>query len=414
MMFSTSLSHSGSTRTNSIQPDNITHSLPTEKRGKIFSHLDEIKNTSESLPLAEKKDKDNEQISFLGYPKIKQYYNVVSEVRKSSSRINKNEKPPIVNFHGTVKLHGTNCSVAHDYETKQTWPQSRNFILSTDKTDNKGFAAYAKSDDANPIFENIFTAIHKHRAEGENRVAIYGEWCGKDIQKNVAISELSPMFVVFNIALYNESGKYRWMDPAVMHEIITEARGKTEFSKNLPIYSTEDFETWDISVDFSDQKSIDSTARLLAEHTTNVEGNCPVGKKFGISGCGEGIVWKSQVRNEQGDKNSAIQTDNLMFKVKGQKHSETHVKTLVPVSAEMSDSINQFIENTVTEKRLENVMDKLSASEMEVKTFCLKVKADVLSEESLSIAKSKLNKKSIVIAIDERASKWFKEKVNDG
>ena len=86
----------------------------------------------------------------------------------------------------------------------------------------------------------------------------------------------------------------------------------------------------------------------LSELTIAVEEECPVAKAFGFSGIGEGIVWSTNV-------NGIVHR----FKVKGEKHSSSKVKTLAAVDVEKLGSIQKFVDYAVTESRfnqsLENV-----------------------------------------------------------
>ena len=45
-----------------------------------------------------------------------------------------------------------------------------------------------------------------------NIIIVYGEWCGGKIQKHVAITNLDPMFVIFDIATNINDDKLKWFD----------------------------------------------------------------------------------------------------------------------------------------------------------------------------------------------------------
>lgn len=72
-------------------------------------------------------------MDFVKYPKIGQYRNVVKEVSDYCEHNNK--ELPVITFHGTVKLHGTNAGISFDPNTNELQAQSRNRII-TPESDN--------------------------------------------------------------------------------------------------------------------------------------------------------------------------------------------------------------------------------------------------------------------------------------
>ena len=98
---------------------------------------------------------------------------------------------PTILFRGTVKIHGTNGSISAtkngnsiDYKF-----HSRENVLSLEE-DNAGFMRNMISKNYQDLFKDI---------EFNDRCVIYGEWCGKGIQKNMAVNKLDKMFVIFAI-----------------------------------------------------------------------------------------------------------------------------------------------------------------------------------------------------------------------
>ena len=63
------------------------------------------------------------------------------------------------------------------------------------------------------------------------------------------------------------------------------------------------------------------------ELVEEVEKECPVSKQFNVSGIGEGIVWTTEYKGE-----------TYRFKTKGEKHSVSKVKTVVPIDIEKINS----------------------------------------------------------------------------
>ena len=140
-----------------------------------------------------------------------------------------------------------------------------------------------------------------------------------------------------------------------------------------------------------------------------VEEECPVGKAFGNSGTGEGIVWKCDT--EKG---------TIRFKVKGEKHSSSKVKTLAPVDTEKLNSVREFAEYAVTESRLEQGIEKVFTSineEIDIKklgNFLKWIANDVIKEELDTLKDNGLEPKDVTSAISNIARNWFLNKWNLG
>jgi len=195
-------------------------------------------------------------------------------------------------FKGTPKLHGTNASVVLDTETTELYSQSRSNVLSLEK-DNAGFCQFFETN--YDFFKNWLFSIADTKYQ---YVSVYGEWCGGSIQKGVALNGLEKMFVVFAI-------RYSNLDDEDIHSDWNYDENVVP-TKNLKIYSINEFPSYNIIIDFN---SPETSQNQLVEHTNSVETECPVGKYFGVSGIGEGIVWRSNFNNR-----------NLLFKVKGERH----------------------------------------------------------------------------------------------
>ncbi len=323
------------------------------------------------------------------FPSIEQFRHVVKEVQNKSRWVGKDEngepifdrtKPlPILNFLGTVKLHGTNASVVVSGE--EVYFQSRNNVITPEK-DNAGFANWASLFPIG-VWKSLYT-------KSDNFV-IYGEWCGQGIQKGVAISELPKMFVVFKIRVGDE-----WLIPEKFDGAF----------QSSGIYSITDFQTFNHEVDFNAPKQ---SQNYFREVTEQVELECPVGKAFGVSGVGEGVVWTCVTEGYESSK--------FMFKVKGEKHSASKVKTLAAVDIEKVNSIKEFAEKVVTENRCLQGIDYLKEQGFEVSEkstghFLKWLNGDVIKEESDTIEASGLEQKDIGQTVSKHGKLWFFEYLN--
>lgn len=319
---------------------------------------------------------------------IEQFKNVIKSVRDHS---NKFGKPlPVLTFIGTVKLHGTNAGVSFDTgDLDFVEFQSRERVL-TMQDDNAGFCkwGYENIADLRAIAEEALSCLDFSTYE---KLVIFGEWCGPGINKGVAINQLPhKIFVIFNITAINGEERSE-LSPAEILSVVKE----TEDIKC--IYR---FPYTSINIDFS--KPQDSQNELV-ERTLAVEEECPVGKSFGISGVGEGIVWWNH------------ETD-LKFKVKGEKHSVSKVKTIKEISAtdiERMNSVNEFVDNVCTENRLNQGIEKMKEMGLDIDikntgAFIKWVVGDCLKEEADVIEASGFDTKELGGVISAKAKTfWF-------
>jgi hypothetical protein len=313
-------------------------------------------------------------VEHVSFPSIEQYRNVCKLVRE---RAQHDSLPlPRLTFYGSVKLHGTNAGIGFTDEGEM-WAQSRSLIL-TPEADHMGFAAWVR-DNASAI-PPLKSAV------------IFGEWCGGNIQKGVAIGKLPKMFVPFAVLQAD-----RWWSPAEMKSFF--------FHSGLRcIY---DFPNWERVIDFNRPEEYQND---LGELTKAVEAECPVAKELGVSGVGEGIVWWAEHRDD-------FNTDGLVFKVKGEKHSETHVKTLAAVDVEKIANVRLLVDTLVTQHRLEKKLDDLKEQGLEVDIkntgqFLKLVTGDVMKEEADTIAASGLPQTDVMRGVSMRAKQFFMEAVN--
>lgn len=322
------------------------------------------------------------------YPSIEQFRNVVRAVRLNHDYQGKDSEGnpiynhispyPILKFTGTVKLHGTNAAVVK-YKDRIEY-QSRENVLSLLK-DNAGFCRNMMAKNLDFLFKDCYSKDKD--LQFENHIAIFGEWCGGSIQKGVAINGLPNMFVIFGVKVDDvwQDVDYIFSDPV------------------QNIYNIRDFKTFTIDIDFNEPEMIQNK---LVELTIEVETECPVGKAFGISGIGEGIVW------EHG---------GYQFKTKGEKHSASKVKTIATVDIEMIENIKEMVDYTVTENRLEQGIQKLKEANIEIDMkatgeFLRWVITDIIKEETDTIVKNNIDPKKLNSACSNKARLWYINYIN--
>jgi hypothetical protein len=328
------------------------------------------------------------------YPSTEQFRNVIRTVKtqhdykgkdETGEPIYKHDSPyPTLSFTGTVKLHGTNASIVK-YNDGRIEYQSRENVLSLTQ-DNNGFYNYMKNIE-NELHELLSPSPKEH-------FALYGEWCGGNIQKGVAINGLPKMFVIFALKI----------DGVFYNFTATPEVKKIWESKWNPlnIYHIQQFPTFHLNIDFNNPEYIQNTLISLTE---DVEKQCPVGLHFGNEGVGEGIVWKCD------------NDPNLFFKVKGEKHSVSKVTTLAAVDTVLLGNIQNFVDLAVQESRLLQGIEKLKEQGKEITEkstgdFLRWVVNDVVKEEEDTIIKNQWDVKKINPVISKKAREWYFNQLN--
>lgn len=330
------------------------------------------------------------------YPSTGQFKNVIKEVT-TLFRKNKVFDFPTLTFLGTVKLHGTNASIYSDLFLDNFITQSKNNIITPDN-DNYGFSGEMTSIASK--FVPLFNELKKEMTTFENKTAIiYGEWCGSVIQKDIALSKLPTMFVIFGIKIIDGQIE-KWLDYDKVQSIFNINKKELEISRVYCIYN---FPTWKIDINFNKPQLVQND---LVNITMAVEEECPVSKQFGITGIGEGVVWKN-ITESIGFSNSS-----LFFKVKGQEHSVSNVVSLAMVNTEKVKNVNEFVEKVVTDNRLKQGLEYLSEQHLDystenIKTFISWIVKDCFKEEKDMITESNLKEKDVAQSIAFKAKDWF-------
>jgi hypothetical protein len=334
---------------------------------------------------------------------------------------------PVLEFRGTVKLHGSNAaivqSISPDTGENSIHFQSRERILATGKDDLIGFCAYMSGQmkAIKNIFESILVGLESFvgRSEEIENIAVFGEWCGAAIQKGVALSHLPKMFVIFAVRIIYQGDKPdEWIDMSKLSELKDE---------DARIFNILLFPTFTLTINFNKEESIVASRKQMEELTQKVEEECPVGRHFGISGTGEGIVWQA-VNSSSPSAVVAISNSTdpnhysdprFWFKTKGVKHT-TYRKPAARaavISVQSKADIETFVEFVVTEGRLEQGFQFLEREmvlplEMTSGSAFMKwVRNDVLKEEDDRIEAERIEKKALEKAVGLKAKRWFIERV---
>jgi hypothetical protein len=337
------------------------------------------------------------------YPKIKQFRDIVRQVKVGSEFIgkdengqpiyNSNREKPTLRFKGSTKIHGTNAGIGIDNEGN-LWCQSRENIVTVEK-DNMGFAFFVESrkQDILRLFDFIIT---DNAIEDYDAIVIYGEFAGKGIQKGVAISEIEKSFFIFDVVYYC-NGKARFLD---IDNPNTPRLWGLEMPKDT--YFVADIsQIYDIEIDFNNPEL---SQNALVELTTKVADNCPVAQHFGVSGIGEGIVWKSWFNDER-----------IMFKVKDERHSVSQVKKLASVDIDKLNSAKDFVEYAMTENRFNQCISTLfpdnNYSISDMPKIINWIKNDIFSEELDTMSGNNLEPKDVTKPLCDKIREMVKSNI---
>ena len=157
---------------------------------------------------------------------------------------------------------------------------------------------------------------------------------------------------------------------------------------------------------------MNDTSKILKELsnlTLKVEVACPVSEHFGVTGTGEGIVWKCL---EEGWTDS-----KFWFKTKGVKHSASKVKAIAPIDLTKVKGIEEFIEYSVTESRLNQSLNYLREMNIPIERksvgeFIGWMVRDITTEEAEVLSGSMLTGKDVSSSIANKSRQWFFNKLN--
>lgn len=359
---------------------------PTKLRG-IYSfgmalgQVDEVIGTDLSERYCQKTVVQS--VEFQKWPSIELLHNV----RRSLELV---EEAPKVTYRAKIKLDGTNGAV-QIFPNGQVAVQSRTQII-TPESDNMGFAAW--------VGENInFFA----KLAGANHITIFGEWCGKGIQKRTAISKIDrKIFVIFAIQFGGLEGKIARLE--IRPEKITEFLPHHPDIFVLPFYGEP------IVLEFGNRQQLLCVIERLNQMVDQVETVDPwVQETFGIEGLGEGLVFYP----ESGELAERLSYAELLFKAKGEKHKVVNTKEPVQFDPEVAKNVEEFVRLFVTEARLEQGVTEVCSGHFEMSqmgAFLQWFNADVQKESIAELEVAGLTWKDVGKAVMKAAKEWYQKK----
>jgi len=338
------------------------------------------------------------------YPKIKQFRHVIRDVRTARDLVENQDLKdwkrirlyPTYTFVGTVKLHGTNSSVGYHRASQTFWTQSRNRILNA-KNDNAGFHAFCIS--KKDVFLEMFDIMYAHTAVDKNDIVVFwGEWCGKGIQKDLIINTLDRRFFVFDVAHVSPNHEEKeFQNCKILQWFSYTSLRALNFTKWAihHIYTIHNYKMFTMDIDFN---SPETARERLLEYTQEVCRECPVGHAFDAKGPGEGIVWKCK---------------KYAFKTKGPELTSTRSKTEIGTNPETMKNVHEFIERTITQRRLEQGVDLLFTKQnkvpekKDVRALMQWIWQDIVKEEGDILEMHQWTHKHIRPHMNHKIRIWF-------
>lgn len=343
-----------------------------------------------------------------------QFRNVVKNIKTSSQFkgldeqgspiIDKDSPAPVINYIGTVKTHGTNASIILSEDGTISFHSKNNLLGYVDtqgefhlESDNAGFAQtmYSRMQGVDKVTEDTKDLLGDKL---KYPLKISGEWIGQGVQKGVGVSYLPQRtLIIFGVknGETDQTIKQGWLPLKLTKGIC---------SNDHYIYNVMQFTTYELTIDFNNPEY---SQNVLVDNTNKVEEECPVAKTLGVTEnlIGEGIVYQPTFAEHCWDSGN-------WFKVKGEKHSVSKVKTLAAVCPEKLESIQKFVDYAATDNRLEQGLQEVGLDQKLVGTFIGWVNRDINKEEGDVLEANNLSMKDVGKQVSDIARKYYLDKLN--
>ena len=293
-------------------------------------------------------------------------------------------------FTGTVKLHGSNAGIRFERDSQRGVPQSRRQVLA-DGLGLAGFGVFANlpavQAEMGRLAEAVLWAFPKHDA-----VTFYGEWCGGNVQKGVALNQLPKQWVVYDYTVTIGS----------QGEDTRHLPFGSRFSADLSaigLRSIVEAPKAHVDVDFTDAESLRQFKAFVEDITFDWTAECPWGKINGVTGLGEGAVWTAD--------GELYHHRDMRFKSKGEAFTGRNHKVRIkkdegPIAAHMIE-MTEFLQQVAHPRRLEQMVFEVtdgSPDDLEMRHIGAAIKwllKDVRDEdaEALAIIMHKVGEKTV-------------------
>lgn len=343
------------------------------------------------------------------WTKIRSFHNVIGQNRKiKNSKTSKN-----IIFKGKIKLHGQNAGITiGEPDSGECKPnvvtQTRRHIV------GKEFAAGEVVFPLNvDFFENLWFHFRKTFQSDEmqkiKQFTIFGEWCGKGIQKNVAVSEVNEkIFAIFAINF----GTFLMVNPDEILNFMT-------MNQTIAIPSRIFILPWQTNEFIIDFKHEEKLSSVLDEIDELVNKYCQcdpwVEETFGIQGLGEGLVLYPiskfiQTEHKEFTFLSCFDFGKFGFKAKGEQFRvvENKKSATLKVPKPGCPAVISFVHMICTEARLQQGVTEVNAiARPDIGDLMKWIYKDVQNECGLELEESGFTFKMIRKELGRRIKDWF-------
>lgn len=350
----------------------------------------------------------------INFPKIGQLRDAVHSVTHTATfagmnddgtpTYNKYVPLPKLTVTATEKLHGTNGGVCFNNQLG-FWVQSRERIITPDD-DNGGCAEYAyKNKDA---WVNLMIDLaREYDIDLETHiVTVFFEWMngGKRTALQGLKDKTAFIFKYFRVSEFAAPAENDKVDRNEWFE--TKIGDVWVHNTTLNIHNVNMFKTFDFEIDFANPLQVHNQ---IIEKVEEIEAASPIGKEFGFeSNVGEGMVFSFKYKGKL-----------FWFKAKGEKHSKSRVRTVVPVDDVKQQQLQELATKLTPDWRLEQMFnlanDTLNGGTPDVKntgTFIRLVCKDIHAEEASTMTESGFTDKEITHAVMNVIRQWYNDELD--
>jgi len=346
------------------------------------------------------------------WPSIESFAHVYKSVEVYGTRVGPTSiaHKKSIEYKAKIKLHGTNAGILINNNEKIVLPQSRSKIISI-SNDNMNFASWVE--ETKQYWLNLGNIL-----DNDGQVVIFGEWCGKGIQKNVAISNIDhKIFAIFAIQIGSNQIIF---EPDMISLALSIP--SVSIPKNvhvLPWFVSSENKDVIININYLDKNSIKKEIEKIENLINNIDICDPwVKKVFNIEGHGEGLVWYPVNLSDENGNIERHFLSQYMFKTKGEKHKIVKTKKLIPIDPEKAKNINDYVNMFVTEDRLEQGVREINNGQFVfdyklIGPFIGWISKDIKKEGEEELIASNLEWKSVTKEIAQKARNWYLQKLKE-
>mgnify|MGYP000224027381 CR=1 FL=1 len=292
-----------------------------------------------------------------------------------------------VEFEGTVKLHGSNAGViAAPGAPLQA--QSRKLLI--DETGLSGFGAFVAQNES--LLAWLIDDLKKSNdVQASSTVVIFGEWCGGNIQKGVALTHLPKHYAIYE--MYVLPSEHTGPLAEDTYERCTKIPARfpaTPALDDAGIYCIDRVPPIRVTVQVDSPDSVHAALDLFERVTNEAGALCPWAKTFGVEGAGEGWVWSPTDIELRRFSDNTFKTKAEAFKnPAGSPGAGKKAKSVLPPGA--SQSLTEFAQRFITQARLAQAAGEVVdegdvVSARHIGKLIQWVLADLLKEEPSEIA----------------------------